>query len=77
MWLPTSNYINNQCLMETAVDDKLLKREGKFEVINNCRMYLGVFFISELLKDESKIDKDYLNGNKRSTKDVNQFQGIQ
>ena len=36
----------------------------KLEVINNCRMYLGVIYLSEMTNGEGCIPLTYLNGDK-------------
>ena len=76
MWLPSSNYSNNSCLMERAVQDNLLQRKGKMEVINNCRMYTGAVFISDLLQTNKCIDKNFLTGKKRLPQHQHEYAGI-
>lgn len=76
MWVPRSNYRNDSNLMDAAVKDKLLQKKGKLEIINNCRMYIGAFFISDLLKDSKYIDKDFLRGKRKVTKNEKLFKGI-
>ena len=65
MWVPTTKYSNDSNIMEAAVEDKTLQKNGKLEVINNCRMYIGAFFISDLLQTSTHIDKDFLRGKKK------------
>ena len=76
MWIPKSPFSNDSTLMEIASKDKLLQRKGKMEVINNCRMYIGATFISDLLKDERCIDKRFLNGTKKVSKHIERFREI-
>lgn len=76
MWTPTSRYSNGKNIMETAVNDKLLQRQGKLEIINNCRMYIGAFFIGDLLATEKCIDKRYLQGKKKVKTHKGKFRNI-
>ena len=50
--------------MEDAVKDKyfMRKQNWKLEVINNCRRYLGVYYISKLMDGSGNVNRDYLNG---------------
>ena len=65
-WIPTKNYDNDKNIMETAVKDpkyKKQKTKWKLEIINNCRMYIGAIFLSDMVGLTGRINKNYLNGN--------------
>ena len=65
MWTPTPYAMNDREIMETTMDDPKykVKETWKLEVLNNCRMYLGIIFLSEITDIEGKIPLENLNGN--------------
>ena len=75
MWIPTPLTENDQNLMEVAVKDPYFttRKKWKLEVINNCRQYIGVFFISEMTKEDGKVDRRYLDGDARVESNVTMF----
>ena len=64
MWTPQPKAEKDQNLMEDAVKDVyfMRKQNWKLEVINNCRRYLGVYYISKLMDGGGNVNRDYLNG---------------
>ena len=67
MWTPSTRIPNDKVIMTTAINDpKYEKKEKwKLEVINTCRMYLGIIYISEMTNNEGRIPLSYLNGDIR------------
>ena len=64
-WLPRAKYENDRNIMEVAAADPKYnnqKSKWKLEIINNCRMYLGVIFLSELVGPTGRINNNYLTG---------------
>ena len=65
-WVPPDTaYSNDRVLMEQAVQDKFFNTEktNKYlEVVNNCRMYVGAIFLSEITDQNGKIPLSILNG---------------
>ena len=68
MWVPTTNYGNNRNIMETAAADSTFLGETKWclKIINQCRLYLKIFFVSEMMGKDGKITIDWLNGRRRN-----------
>ena len=60
MWVPTTNYGNNRNIMETAAADSTFLGETKWclKIINQCRLYLKIFFVSEMMGKDGKITMD-------------------
>ena len=67
MWTPHRQYKDDKNIMESAImDNKYSKRSRfKLQVINNCRMFLGVIYLSELTNVQGNILKEYINGTSR------------
>ena len=63
MWVPTSEYKEDKNIMEMALKDTtyLGKKRWKIGIINNCQLYMKVFYLSELAHDEETIDRWYLD----------------
>lgn len=75
MWTPTPAFTNDCNLIEVAVKDPYFtpRRKWKIEVINNCRQYIGVFFISKLMDEYGKVKQGFLNGDIRVTQNLKLF----
>ena len=68
-WLPKKKRANDVNLMDTATEDSIItgSKWRLLEHINMCRMYLNVFYISELSIDGKSVDPGYLDGSKIRT----------
>ena len=66
MWCPSSDYIADKNIMETAVHYPKFqgKQKWKLKIINQCRMYLQVFYISEMMNKAGKVSTKWLNGDR-------------
>ena len=66
-WVPKGRNEDDVNIMDVAVRDSELigKKWPMLEHINSCRLYLQVFYISELSDDGKKVNIEYLNGTKR------------
>ena len=76
MWTLTSQQEGDKNIMEIAIKDTYFHQKygWKLEVINNCRMYLGVFYLSEIMNDNGRVERKYLDGSDRVTKHRDLFQ---
>lgn len=72
MWTPKAKVQNDRNLMEDALKDKYFfkKQNWKLEVINNCRRYLGVYYISEIMDDNGKVRRQFLDGEDKPKTDL-------
>ena len=54
--------------METAIANEYFHRKHiwKLEAINNCRMYICIFYISKMMNDMGCVEHKYLDGTERS-----------
>ena len=52
-WVPTSQGQGDSNLMDTAVEDDYFSNDNNYKltIINNCRLYLGAIFLSDLATD--------------------------
>ena len=66
MWTPRPTTVQDRNLMEVAITDPYFtpRRRWKLEVINNCRRYIGCFYITDIMT-HGKVDKDYLDGTRQ------------
>jgi len=64
MWTPKKLFTDDINIMERATTEN--KHCGKFiykiEIINNCRMYLGIIFLSEIVNTSGRILRKYIYG---------------
>ena len=70
IWCPSSKYKADKNIMETAVQDSKFqgRKRWKLKIINQCRMYLQVFYISKMMDKAGKVSMKWLNGNKINKK---------
>ena len=63
-WVPTSLGQGDSNLMDTAVEDEYFSNNNNYKltIINNCRLYLGAIFLSDLATD-GRIRPEILDGN--------------
>ena len=63
-WTPKSKFNDDKNIMEVAVTDKLFLRKDRYKLasINRCRLYLQVFYLSDLVGENNKVKVGYLNG---------------
>ena len=66
-WTPKGRDGEDRNIMETAVRDPILTKSKwtLLEHINQCRLYLKLFHISEMSDDGQRVDKGFLDGTKR------------
>ena len=65
-WLPQLKYENDKNIMEVAIKDKKYtntKNKWRLEIINNCRMYLGIINISDMVDKQGQMLMNYVTGN--------------
>ena len=58
-------YCNAKVIMEQAVQDKYFQAEKTkhhLEIVNNCRMFLGVIYLSKIADHHGRISLQILNG---------------
>ena len=77
MWVPKPQRVGDRNIMETAIDDSYFHRKygWKLEVINNCRMYLGIFYISEIMNEGGHVKRSFLEGDEQVKTYLQHFQG--
>lgn len=64
-WLPIRKFENDKGIMDELLKDETLnnkKNRWRLEYINNCRMYLGVIFISDMMSSNGTVHRNLLNG---------------
>ena len=65
-WIPPDTpYRNDKVIMEQAVQDKFFhtgKAKHYLEIVNNCRMFLGVIYLSEIADRDGRIPLQIQNG---------------
>ena len=51
-------------IMEVAVEDTKYtgRNNWKLEIINNCKLYVKIFYIGEMMNKDGKVDLKILNG---------------
>ena len=66
IWCPKSKFNADKNIMEVAVQDAQFqgKTKWKLKIINHCRMFLQIFFISEMMDKNGKVSMKWLNGDK-------------
>jgi hypothetical protein len=71
-WTPSLKYENDRNIMATALEDKVLRnsRWKMMQHINQCRLYVKAFNVSDLTKDGLSIYGPYLNGTERGKNSV-------
>ena len=69
-WIPHAEYEDDRNIMETAIQDAYFTptRKWKLEIINNCRMYIGFFYLSEIMDSNGQVERKYLDGSARVLK---------
>ena len=66
-WTPAPRCTNDKVLMDVAIKDEYYKKKKwKLEIINNCRLYLRVFSLSEMACSDDEIRESYINGTTRN-----------
>ena len=71
-WTPQPQYANDRNIMDTAMNDNIL-RTSKWPLIshiNKCRLYLKATYISDLTVDGTSIHKPFLEGTQRGSNSV-------
>ena len=78
-WVPQGRNEDDINIMDVAGRDSELtsKKWPMLEHINSCRLYLQVFYISELSDDRKKVNIEYLNGTKRKLNNLMKIPEIQ
>ena len=65
-WIPSPQYKNDICIMDTAVSiEKFQHSHDKLQRINACRKFLKVMWLSELTNEDGTIPHEYMNGKKQ------------
>ena len=66
-WRPTAAYDNDSNIMDMAMKDNTLTQSKwpMLQHVNQCRLYMRSFFISDLTRDGVNIYLPYLEGNER------------
>ena len=67
-WMPSRIRNNDINIMDRATKDPILQ-ESKWPLldhVNRCRLYLQVFFLSELSNDGKSVDRGFLDGTRRN-----------
>ena len=62
-WLPKPKYENDKFIMDNAIIDKHYeKNPWKIEIVNNCRLYLQIFTLGEIVNKNGVIENQFLSG---------------
>ena len=70
IWTPQPSNVNDRNIMEVAMEDEIL-RASKWPLlkhVNMCRLFMRIFYISDMSMDGTRVHKSYLDGTQRSTK---------
>ena len=70
IWTPQPSNVNDRNIMEVAMEDEIL-RASKWPLlkhVNMCRLFMRIFYISDMSMDGKRVHKSYLDGTQRSTK---------
>ena len=64
MWVPEADFSNDINIMETAVQDNKFQGKNKWrlKLINQCRLYLQIFFVGDMIGPDGKISMTWMNG---------------
>ena len=74
-WVPTTKYLNDKNIIDTAVNDTTLTK-SKWPLlyhVNCCRLYLQVFYISDMTLDGESVHQGYLDGTNERQHDFVKF----
>ena len=79
LWTPKPLFINDKNIMDVAMKDTLLynSRWPLIKHINMCRVYLKIFFVSDMTDDGKKVHLSYLEGTRRCNNHPIEFPEMQ